>query len=235
VVATKRKMGPANSVPGYLKVVEIIQREIALGRILSGEKLPAERQFAKQLGVARETVRQALRILEGSGVVRVKRGASGGAFVCEVQLSQAEARSILRSQSDEILQLIDFRVILEGAAAKALARSHSQEIIDEIDSAISNLENATTLSESRSADTAFHLAIARGTKNSFLLKAIEDARVRMFQPVDAFQMEFVKKSSLKAHRDIRHAIAEGNSPKAEQLMKAHLDLTSIEFKKLIED
>ena len=133
------------------------------------------------------------------------------------------------------MQLIDFRVILEGAAAKALAKSHSQEIIDEIDSAISNLENATTLSESRSADTAFHLAIARGTKNSFLLKAIEDARVRMFQPVDAFHMEFVKNSSLKAHRDIRHAIAEGNSPKAEQLMKAHLDLTSIEFKKLIED
>lgn len=235
MVATKRKMGPANSVPGYLKVVEIIQREIALGRILSGEKLPAERQFAEQLGVARETVRQALRILEGSGVVRVKRGASGGAFVCEVQHSQAEVRSILRSQSDEILQLIDFRVILEGAAAKALAKSHSQEIIDEIDSAISNLEKATTLSESRSADTAFHLAIARGTKNSFLLKAIEDARVRMFQPVDAFQMEFVKKSSLTAHRDIRHAIAEGNSPKAEQLMKTHLDLTSVEFKKLIED
>lgn len=235
MVATKRKMGPANSVPGYLKVVEIIQREIALGRILSGEKLPAERQFAKQLGVARETVRQALRVLEESGVVRVKRGASGGAFVCEVQLSQAEVRSILRSQSDEILQLIDFRVILERAAASALAKSHSQEIIDEIDSAILNLENATTLSESRSADTAFHLAIARGTKNSFLLKAIEDARVRMFQPVDAFQMEFVKKSSLEAHRGIRHAIAQGNGPKAEQLMKAHLDLTTIEFKKLIDD
>lgn len=235
MVATKRKMGPANSVPGYLKVVEIIQREIALGRILSGEKLPAERQFAQQLGVARETVRQALRVLEESGVVRVKRGASGGAFVCEVQLSQAEVRSILRSQSDEILQLIDFRVILERAAVSALAKSHSQEIIDEIDSAISNLENATTLSESRSADTAFHLAIARGTKNSFLLKAIEDARVRMFQPVDAFQMEFVKKSSLEAHRGIRHAIAQGNGPKAEQLMKAHLDLTTIEFKKLIDD
>jgi GntR family transcriptional repressor for pyruvate dehydrogenase complex len=235
VVATKRKMGPANSVPGYLKVVEIVQREIALGRILPGEKLPAERKFAEQLGVSRETVRQALRILEGSGVLNVKRGASGGAFVCEVQLSQAEVKSILRNQLDEVLQLIDFREILEGAAAKALATSHSKEIIDEIDSAISNLENATTLSESRSADTAFHLAVARGTKNSFLLKSIEDARVRMFQPVDAFQMEFVKKSSLKAHRDIRQAITEGDALKAEELMQAHLKQTSEEFKKLIED
>lgn len=235
MVATKRKMGPANSVPGYLKVVEIVQREIALGRILPGEKLPAERKFAEQLGVSRETVRQALRILEGSGVLNVKRGASGGAFVCEVQLSQAEVKSILRNQLDEVLQLIDFREILEGAAAKALATSHSKEIIDEIDSAISNLENATTLSESRSADTAFHLAVARGTKNSFLLKSIEDARVRMFQPVDAFQMEFVKKSSLKAHRDIRQAITEGDALKAEELMQAHLKQTSEEFKKLIED
>jgi DNA-binding FadR family transcriptional regulator len=228
-------MGPANSVPGYLKVVEIVQREIALGRILPGEKLPAERKFAEQLGVSRETVRQALRILEGSGVLNVKRGASGGAFVCEVQLSQAEVKSILRNQLDEVLQLIDFREILEGAAAKALATSHSKEIIDEIDSAISNLENATTLSESRSADTAFHLAVARGTKNSFLLKSIEDARVRMFQPVDAFQMEFVKKASLKAHRDIRQAITEGDALKAEELMQAHLKQTSEEFKKLIED
>jgi DNA-binding FadR family transcriptional regulator len=228
-------MGPANSVPGHVKVVEIIHREIALGRILPGEKLPAERKFAEQLGVSRETVRQALRTLEGSGVLSIKRGASGGAFVCEVEMSQAEVKAILRSQLDEVLQLIDFREILEGAAAKALATSHSPEIIEDIDFAISQLENATTLSESRSADTAFHLAIARGTKNSFLLKSIEDARVRMFQPVDAFHMEFVKKSSLKAHRDIRQAIAQGDAAQAEHLMKAHLNQTSIEFKKLIDD
>jgi len=235
VVATQRTMGPANSVPGHVKVVEIIHREIALGRILPGEKLPAERRFAEQLGVSRETVRQALRTLEGSGVLSIKRGASGGAFVCEVQMSQAEVKSILRNQLEEVLQLIDFREILEGAAAKALAASHSPEIIHDIDSAITQLENATTLSESRSADTAFHLAIARGTKNSFLLKAIEDARVRMFQPVDAFHMEFVKKSSLRAHRDIRDAIAQGDAAQAEHLMKAHLNQTSIEFKKLIDE
>ena len=235
MVATQRKMGPANSVPGHVKVVEIIHREIALGRILPGEKLPAERKFAEQLGVSRETVRQALRILEGSGVLSIRRGASGGAFVCEVEMSQAEVKSILRNQLDEILQLIDFREILEGAAAKALATSHSPKIIDDIDSAITQLENATTLSESRSADTAFHLAIARGTRNSFLLKAIEDARVRMFQPVDAFHVEFVKKSSLKAHRDIRQAIAHGDAAQAEHLMKAHLHQTSIEFKKLIDE
>jgi len=235
VVATQRTMGPANSVPGHVKVVEIIHREIALGRILPGDKLPAERKFAEQLGVSRETVRQALRILEGSGVLSIRRGASGGAFVCEVEMSQAEVKSILRNQLDEVLQLIDFREILEGAAAKALATSHSPEIIDDIDSAISQLENATTLSESRSADTAFHLAIARGTKNSFLLTSIEDARVRMFQPVDAFHMEFVKKSSLKAHRDIRDAIAQGDAAQAEHLMKAHLTETSIEFKKLIDE
>lgn len=234
MVATQRTMGPANSVPGHVKVVQIIQREIALGRILPGEKLPAERKFAEQLGVSRETVRQALRTLEGSGVLSIKRGASGGAFVCEVEMSQAEVKSILRNQLEEVLQLIDFREILEGAAAKALATSHSPEIIDDIDSAITQLENATTLSESRSADTAFHLAIARGTKNTFLLKAIEDARVRMFQPVDAFHMEFVKKSSLTAHRDIRHAIAHGDAAQAEHLMRAHLNQTSIEFKKLID-
>ena len=235
MLATQRTMGPANSVPGHVKVVEIIHREIALGRILPGDKLPAERKFAEQLGVSRETVRQALRILEGSGVLSIRRGASGGAFVCEVEMSQAEVRSILRNQLDEVLQLIDFREILEGAAAKALATSHSPENIDDIDSAISQLENATTLSESRSADTAFHLAIARGTKNSFLLRSIEDARVRMFQPVDAFHMEFVKKSSLKAHRDIRQAIAQGDAAQAEHLMKAHLNQTSIEFKKLIDE
>jgi DNA-binding GntR family transcriptional regulator len=67
------------------------------------------------------------------------------------------------------------------------------------------------------------------------LKAIEDARVRMFQPVDAFHVEFVKKSSLKAHRDIRHAIAQGDAAQAEHLMKSHLNQTSIEFKKLIDE
>ena len=59
-------------------VVEQLRRAIHLGRFVAGDKLPPERELAKQLGVSRTTVRDAVKILEGEGLVQSKRGAAGG-------------------------------------------------------------------------------------------------------------------------------------------------------------
>ena len=53
--------------------------------MLPGDKLPAERELAKQLKVSRHTLREALRSLEVTGLVEFRRGATGGAFIREVE------------------------------------------------------------------------------------------------------------------------------------------------------
>lgn len=62
-------------------VCEKIREKLAIGALKAGDKLPAERKMAEQLGVSRSAVREALRSLEIVGLVRLQKGVKGGAFV----------------------------------------------------------------------------------------------------------------------------------------------------------
>src|SRR4029079_3166877 len=71
-------LGPVATIPAYELVLEQLRRSIQLGHFLPGDKLPPERDLARQLGVSRTTVREAVRVLEGEGAVEIRRGSAGG-------------------------------------------------------------------------------------------------------------------------------------------------------------
>src|ERR1700712_5339297 len=62
-------------------VCDRIREQVADGRLKRGDKLPAERLLAEQLGVSRLAIREALRSLENAGLVVLQRGPKGGAFI----------------------------------------------------------------------------------------------------------------------------------------------------------
>lgn len=223
------------AVAGYQAIVDHLRRETALGRLAPGDKLPAERRLAEQLGVARETLRQALRMMEGAGELSIQRGSSGGAFLRAPDTDPDARTRALRGRRAEILQLIQFRGIVESSAARLAAASVTDALLKRLDDAIEEMAHAETTAQSRRADTLFHLAIAEGSGNSLLISAIEDARVRMFEPVDALAVDFIKSSSILAHKALREAIANGDEERAEQHMREHLETTTAEFDRLIED
>ena len=64
-------------------VAEHLRTLIHRGEVGPGDRLPAERELAEQLGVARISLREALKILQDEGYVQVRRGALGGAYVTE--------------------------------------------------------------------------------------------------------------------------------------------------------
>src|ERR1700756_2482691 len=75
---------PAKKPPrAFEEIIAQVQSLIADGRIRRGEKLPTERQLAQQFQVGRNTVREAMRMLEISGTVYLRRGPKGGAFIAE--------------------------------------------------------------------------------------------------------------------------------------------------------
>ncbi|ABF12391.1 putative transcriptional regulator, GntR-family (HTH) (plasmid) [Cupriavidus metallidurans CH34] len=71
------------SARAFEEIADQIRAELAQGRLKVGSRLPAERALAVQFGVSRNTLREALRSLEHSGLVRLQKGASGGAFISE--------------------------------------------------------------------------------------------------------------------------------------------------------
>lgn len=221
-------------VSGYQAVAGYLRREMALGRIRPGDRLPPERRLAEQLGVSRETLRQALRILEGSGQIAITRGASGGAVVQDAALDPRLIREEVRQRSTEIGDLTEFREIVESGGAALAATRRTTGHLDTMARAQRDLAAAETKAESRIADTDFHLALAEASGNSFVREAVEEARVRMFEPVDLMSFDFVKESSWHAHEEILEAVRRGDAAAADAAMRAHLRTTREEFRRVVE-
>ena len=218
------------SVLGYQAVVDHLRREFMLGRLRPGDRLPAERQLAEHLGVARETLRQAYRVLEGSGSIEIRRGAQGGAVVLDTFINRAMVVSEVRARADEILELIEFRSLVEAQAARLAAVRRSPDQLAELEAAHVELEKAELLPEARNADTRFHLAVAAASGNARLAQAIEDARVGMFQLVDMLNFEFVKEASVDGHASIMEALRAGDADAAAAAMQHHIGSSAVHFR-----
>src|SRR5690349_11695944 len=96
---------------------------IALGEFTPGQRLPAERDLAAQLGVSRTTVRDALARVVNSGLLEVRRGRSGGAFVCQPWTTDSAraVRATLGPRWDELQSAFDMRLLVEALVARTAA------------------------------------------------------------------------------------------------------------------
>lgn len=226
---------PPRAAPGYQGVVDHLRREFVLGRLRPGDRLPSERNLAEHLGVARETLRQAFRVLEGSGQIVITRGARGGAIVQAAIVDPTRIRADVDAMAASIMPLTEYRSIIEGSAASLAAERRSDADLAELDAAQHELLESTALDDSRHADTRFHLAIAAAAGNPMLTSAIEDARVQMFTTVDLLSFPFVKETSYGAHAEVLEAIRAGDADAAAAAMRAHLAVTREEFRRLFEE
>lgn len=75
------QFGPIKSARLFEEICTQIRAQLSLGKIGPGDKLPAERDLAEQFGVSRSAVREALRSLEVSGLIELRKGVKGGAFL----------------------------------------------------------------------------------------------------------------------------------------------------------
>lgn len=230
---SERDSPVVRAVPGYQAVVDLLRRELVLGRIRPGDKLPPERQLAAELGVARETLRQALRVLEGSGQIAVARGTRGGAVVQESILDPQLIRADLVPRVDDILALTEFRRIVDSGAARLAAQRRDDDDISSMDAAQQEMSRSNSLHGARLADTAFHLAVAAASRNAELARAVEDARVKMFGPVDILSFSFDLESSHSAHAQVLDAIRARDAEAAGAAMERHLETSREEFRRLL--
>lgn len=79
--ARSAKFQPIRSARAFEEIAQQIRGELSQGRLKVGTRLPSERALSEQFGVSRNTLREALRSLEHAGLIRLQKGASGGAFI----------------------------------------------------------------------------------------------------------------------------------------------------------
>ena len=108
----------------FQDIVDQIEEAILSGRIKPDERLPAERDLCEQFKASRGTLREALRILEQKGLIEIRLGAGGGAFVRESNCElMAETLAILiRSKKINLAHLLDCREEIEATVAALAAK-----------------------------------------------------------------------------------------------------------------
>src|SRR5690606_25449536 len=186
-------------------------------RILSGEfaedtPLPPERDLVSQTQMSRTTVREALRILEVQGLVRIKAGRAGGTFVQRPsQASVATSISLLiRGRHLRLADLLETREAIEPFCARLAAQNRTEEDLAVLDAANEAIATDDDLTSFLQANVDWHVGVAAASHNE-LLTAFMSALSRAIYTAtenEAFVDAEVRNLTAKAHKSITNAIRE---------------------------
>jgi GntR family transcriptional repressor for pyruvate dehydrogenase complex len=200
-----------------------IEAMIVSGRLAPGERLPAERDLAKRLGVSRGLAREAIQELQLKSLVVRRPGI--GTHVRAPHHSEF-TRTIggyLSGAEREIADVLDFREALEPpVAARAAERARAGDIA-ELRRVSDLLDVEPDPMAAAELDASFHLAIARATHNGVLIDLVERSMEALNQTRrENLQTPARRLSSRKAHRKILAAIESGDAEAAREAMSAHI-------------
>jgi DNA-binding FadR family transcriptional regulator len=222
---------------------ELTERIVA-GEFVADERLPTETQLQAQWGVSRSVVREAMKVLESQGLVRIEQGR--GTFVnpshttsLATQMTLALRRPVDGSTPaasegvDEWAALLDVRRVLEVAVAERAAMHASPIDIEAMQHAIEVMRESPALPAGYvDADLAFHRALAAATGNplwSALLDSLNDM-LRRYREV-SFNGRESALVAARQHQKILEAVKARDTTKAVVAMRTHLRRSALDLKK----
>lgn len=217
-------------VRAYQRVVQQIEDAILSGEIAAGDHLPSERELVEQFGVSRATVREALRVLESNGLIRSRPGDPNGAQVLALSsMGLARSMAILaRRQHLELVDLLQFRMFIEGCVCELAASVRTEEQLENIRGAHEHMRAAMAegFEAFGEADLAFHLALAAATDNP-LLQACDEVVLGLVRSMvseklaGAADTTAQMEESLLRHELVLRAIEAQDGAEAAYLARAH--------------
>jgi len=205
----------------YQDLARKLIAELASGKFPVGSRLPAERELAQQYAVSRPTVREAVIALEVQGLVEVRIGS--GAYVIALPGKRRIAGFDISA-----FELTEARLLFEGEAAALAASQVNDEDVAEIERLVSEIarENQDPRGTVK-ADRAFHLAIAKATRNTAIYETIEKLwALRDTSPEAALLHEKARTANVKPvveeHTAVLDALKARDPKAARAAMRAHL-------------
>jgi GntR family transcriptional repressor for pyruvate dehydrogenase complex len=208
------------------RIASHIGKEIAEGRITSGEKLPTEHILASTFGVSRSVVREAIAQLRNEGLVETRQGV--GAFVTEnlgrgsIRIEQTDLydRESFRS-------LFQLRMPLEIEAAGLAAVHHNDSDLKNLDASLAQMTGAEKWTDQGIvADLVFHRALAAATHNEYYPLFIGFIAERISLAINAARaaalLEEIVETTIAEHVAIRDAVVTRDPLKARSAMRNHI-------------
>jgi GntR family transcriptional repressor for pyruvate dehydrogenase complex len=212
----------------YQRIADHVRELIVSEQLMPGERLPAERDLARMLGVSRVPIREAMRTLAAQGLIEIKRGR--GMFVAGAGVEAAvdELATALLKQRDLLAELFAVRRLLEPASAQWAAARAQPGHVERLQHMVADMETAggreppdyDTIGE---RDTELHVEIAAAAGNRVLeriMRTIQDLHREQLETSLGYRDRVHE--TLKDHRRIVAAIAARDPVEARGAMLDHL-------------
>jgi GntR family transcriptional regulator, transcriptional repressor for pyruvate dehydrogenase complex len=208
-----------------------IRRWLEEQRLEPGERIGTEQEMADEFGVSRPTLREALRLLSASHLIRVGRGRSGGVFVASTPsegMSRNVSESIalmLAAESISMEELLDARLSLEVPIAGRAAANADDAAVARLEAAIeAAIGHEPGTPPFNAADSSFHQILANTAGND-LLRALTAWILEVLQPtlVAYISVNVEADKILAQHRAILRAVRRRQRTAAERAMQAHIE------------
>ncbi|MEQ8719571.1 MAG: FadR/GntR family transcriptional regulator [Acidimicrobiales bacterium] len=218
-------MEPIRRNPLYFQVRERIERLVDELGLKPGSRLPSEREFAEQLSVSRQSIRQALASLESQGYVEIRHGS--GAYLKATPPSPSLSAALtdtLVGQNQNLPHVMEARSALEPNAAYLAAQRRTDADVAAMEAALSNMEEEVDAGGiGQSGDREFHRAIwtaARSPVIENFLDRLGDGIARVRD--ESLSQTGRPRESLAAHWRILEAIRSADPPGARNAMEQHM-------------
>ncbi|RYF68011.1 MAG: FadR family transcriptional regulator [Comamonadaceae bacterium] len=214
----------------YRQIAEQLRGLIGAGEFTVGARLPAERDLARQLGVSRPSVREALIALEVEGWVEVRTGS--GVYVLD---RLPPTPPPVAEPEWGPLELVRARRVVEGETAAIAAGQRKRAHLDAMRRAIQDMrEKAEQQVMPLDGDRAFHLAIAQACDNGVLVDTVQgfwDSRRRpIFTRLGGyFETVASWRKAIAEHEAILDAVAGRDAEAARAAMHTHMDRSHQRF------
>jgi GntR family transcriptional regulator, transcriptional repressor for pyruvate dehydrogenase complex len=224
----------------FQDVVEQIQDAILQGKLKPGNKLPPERVLKEMFRASRGTLREALRILEQKGLITIKTGVGGGAFVNVLTTRQiSESLDLLiRYQMVSLRDLAEFREGVEGMVAALAVERVKGEDIQYLKKLLAEAKNY--LDEGASGwdnfihvDNQLHMALAQIAGNPIYESVLQTIYDNIHRYFDQFlpREDNLLRENYRDLCEIVEAVENGQAAQAHLLVQNHV----YRFNRLMEE
>jgi len=222
---------PVRTTRTFEAAIEHLTEAIEQAGLRTGDRLPNEGALAERLGISKPTLRQALRVLELSGLVEVRRGKSGGIFVATDLVPSVAIFTAVKVEEKAAIDVLRARRVLERAVAQEAMRVASTADLVELERTVDLLERH--LGERPSvmrADAMFHRALVRACRNDTIQAAMRGV-ARGLAPIrDAYSGGVAYDGqTLDVHRRQLAATRRRDESELDEVLDEHFRMLETQF------
>ncbi|MBI5444773.1 MAG: FadR family transcriptional regulator [Deltaproteobacteria bacterium] len=202
-----------------------LKEAILGGHYTPGDRLPSERELCETFGVGRPVIREALRFLENSGLITVRQGATGGAFVQRIDSSilAHTLEGIVKMDNVSLQELTEARLALEMGAFPLAVRRLGPEDFEALEENMREVEENLDRKIRGKRNLGFHVLLVKASKNPLLLKIAEALFAFMEKLLEQYEYnEQRSRTVLGVHGQIIDLLKANEVDEAARLLEAHI-------------